>query len=337
MKNQDNHLNLQEKQPWQRALMEIVTDVDELFAILELDACYLKETLPNLQAFSLKVPRSYVARMQKGNFYDPLLRQVLPINRELDVLSGYTFDPLEERAANPVPGLLHKYHGRVLITLTGVCAIHCRYCFRRHFPYETNTPGRLGWEAMFAYISHDKSIQEVILSGGDPLAVNDIMLTQFITQLASIPHVKTLRIHTRLPIVIPERVTDHLIDSLTHTRLQVVLIVHANHAQELSLDVKMALLKMRNMGITLLNQAVLLKDVNDDVDTLVELSETLFSAQVLPYYIHLLDKVAGAAHFDINQKKALTLYNSLRKRLPGYLVPKFVHEEPGEAAKTPVT
>jgi len=330
----DNIVNLQEKQAWQVALTNLITDPLELFALLQLDLALLDGAFASAKQFPLKVPRSYVARMQKGNAADPLLRQILPVDRELDVISGYTLDPLQEAEVNPVPGLLHKYHGRVLVTLTGVCALHCRYCFRRHFPYDLNTPGKPGWQKILAYIQEDSSIKEVILSGGDPLVVSDRMLAQFGEQLALIPHVKTLRIHTRLPIVIPERVTETLLLALTQSKLQLVMVVHANHAQEINHEVKAALLQLREHGITVLNQTVLLKGINDHVDSLVHLSETLFSAQVLPYYLHVLDKVQGTAHFDIDRHEAIRLHQSLCQRLPGYLVPRLVYEQAGHYAKT---
>jgi L-lysine 2,3-aminomutase len=322
------------KRPWQEALSDLITDPRELWALLELDPRQLPEAVAAAQLFPLKVTRSFVARMQKGNLNDPLLKQILPLGIELLPVSDYNSDPLQEMNANPIPGLLHKYYGRVLITLTSACAVHCRYCFRRDFPYQENNPGRLGWEKIFAYIGQNDTISEVILSGGDPLAVSDKLLKLFNDQLALIPHVKRLRIHTRLPIVLPERITPSLLEWITRSTLDVIVVVHANHPNEMTPDVKASLLALRHAGISVLNQSVLLKGVNDDAQTLISLSEVLFKAGVLPYYLHVLDKVPGAAHFDLPRSRARELHTALRHHLPGYLVPRLACEEPGELSKT---
>lgn len=322
------------KNAWQEALLNLITDPQELLNILELDLSLLPAAIAAADAFPLKVPRGFVARMEKGNINDPLLRQVLPLGIELTKIAGYVDDPLAESNVNPVPGLLHKYHGRVLITLTSTCAVHCRYCFRRHFPYAENNPGTKGWEKMFAYISQDESITEVILSGGDPLAVSDKLLAHFLQGLKWIPHVKRLRIHSRIPVVLPERLTPELIALLTTLPLEVVLVVHVNHANEISVDVKAALSQLRAAGIHLLNQAVLLRGVNDTSACLIALSEALFAAGVLPYYLHVLDKVAGAAHFDMDLREARQLHAAMTAKLPGYLVPRLAVEEVGAHAKT---
>jgi EF-P beta-lysylation protein EpmB len=222
------------KYKWQAALTDLITDPKELFTLLELDSQLLDGAFAAAKSFPLRVPRSFVARMRKGSLHDPLLKQVLPLKVELDAIPGYVQDPLQEMASNPVPGLLHKYHGRVLVTLAGVCAIHCRYCFRRHFPYVDNNPGRMGWEKIFAYIHRDKTISEVILSGGDPLVMNDQLLQSFSDQLGRIPHVKRLRIHTRLPIVLPERITTEFISWVTQLDFDSVIVIHTNHAQEIN-------------------------------------------------------------------------------------------------------
>lgn len=322
------------KQPWQEALSDLITDPKELFALLELPSAALEAAFTAAQHFPLKVPRGFAARMQKGNLNDPLLQQVLPLGIELNIVPGYEIDPLQEAQVNPVPGLLHKYADRVLVTLTSACAVHCRYCFRRHFPYTDNNPGRTGWEKITAYIQQHDAINEVILSGGDPLTVNDYLLKQFSDQLVTIPHVKRLRIHTRLPVVLPERITSELVAWLTQLPFNAVIVIHANHPQEISADVTAALLRLRNAGIQLLNQTVLLKGVNDAAETLRELSKTLFNAGVLPYYLHVLDKVQGAAHFDIQRSQAHEIHKELCDTLSGYLVPRLVCEEPGESAKT---
>jgi len=322
------------KQSWQDALTDLITDPQELLQVLDLDDNLLTSARAAAALFPLKVTRSYLARMQKGDPNDPLLKQVLPLGLELKTVAGYSADPLVEAEVNPIPGLLHKYKSRILVTLTSACAIHCRYCFRRHFPYAENNPGKKGWEKIAAYIEADLNITEVILSGGDPLTVNDTMLQEFIARMADISHVKRLRIHTRLPIVLPERITPALLNALTRTRLKIIVVVHANHAQEIDAQVQQALTLLRTNDVTLLNQTVLLKNINDNVQALIELSETLFAAGVLPYYLHVLDKVAGAAHFDIDLNSAMTLHKQLSDQLSGYLVPKLVCEQPGKSSKT---
>ncbi|WP_111642576.1 EF-P beta-lysylation protein EpmB [Marinimicrobium alkaliphilum] len=321
---------------WQDDARDLVRDPAELIELLALPA----ETLPAARAaaeqFALRVPRSYVARMAPGDLNDPLLRQVLPLGDELIDHPGYTHDPLGEQAANALPGLIHKYHGRVLLIVSGSCVINCRYCFRRHFPYADNRPGRDQWGAALDYIAADPSITEVIFSGGDPLSAADAQLAWLAAAIEAIPHVRRLRVHSRLPVVMPSRVTDALLDWLGKSRLCASLVIHANHPNELDDTVAIALARLRAANITLLNQTVLLRGINDDLETLSRLSESLFALGVLPYYLHLLDPVAGAAHFDTERSHALTLHQQLRERLPGYLVPKLVQEIAGEASKTPV-
>lgn len=319
-------------EPWQLALQSVLKDGDELLALLGLTPQAL--AIDRRQSFALRVPRAFVARMRRADANDPLLRQVLPLVSESVLAPGFSHDPLAEAAA--VPGLLHKYHGRVLLIVTGHCAIHCRYCFRRHFPYAATQPSRLNWSQAFAYIHADQSISEVILSGGDPLSVPDRHLRWMIGAIEAIPHVKRLRIHSRLPVVIPQRITPDLTAMLSENRLQVSLVIHANHAQELDDSLTVALAPLRRAGITLLNQTVLLAGVNDDVTALTELSERLFAIGVLPYYLHLLDPVAGAAHFAVADGRVDLLRTMLLARLPGYLVPRFVREVAHAASKMPV-
>jgi EF-P beta-lysylation protein EpmB len=321
------------KNPWQKALIEAITDPKELLELLELPDDLLPQAIRASKLFPLKVPRSYMARMQKGNRHDPLLLQVLPIDLEEKEVSGYTKDPLEEKKYNPIPGLLHKYKSRVLLTMTGVCGVHCRFCFRRHFPYSDNNPGKSGWNEVMDYIANDSSIHEVILSGGDPLAMSDHLLCDFTEKLAEIPHLKRLRIHTRMPIVIPERVSDELIAWMSKLRLKTAMVIHCNHANEINAEVGLALARLIKNGILLLNQTVFLKGVNDTVEALSRLSESLFAAGVLPYYLHVLDKVQGAAHFDIDHDTAKQLHLELTTRLSGYLVPRLVKTTPGAPAK----
>jgi len=322
------------KYEWQKALSDLITDPKELLSMLELDPMLLDRAEAAVRQFPLKVPRRFLDQIEKGNPRDPLLLQVLPLAAELTEHADYVSDPLEEIKSNPIPGLLHKYHGRVLLTLTSACAVHCRYCFRRNFPYEDNNPGMSGWRALFDYIQQDSTITEVILSGGDPLSMSDKSLKLFCDQLQLIPHVKRLRFHTRLPVVLPERITDEFIDWITSVPFNVVMVIHMNHAREMSDAVKTVLQRLLNARVTLLNQSVLLKGVNDDVAILAELSEVLFAAGVLPYYLHVLDKVKGAAHFDMPEENAIQLHTALTHVLPGYLVPKLVREEAGEGAKT---
>ncbi len=320
-------------QNWQQALAQVITNPDELCSHLALDKKALVDAHPAIQQFPLRVPRGFVSRIKKGDLNDPLLLQILPQGIETQNVPGFSKDPVGEQNVNPIPGLLHKYKGRVLLTLSGSCAIHCRYCFRRHFPYAENNPGKNGWNKALEYISQDKGINEVILSGGDPLVVKDDMLREFISALEKITHLKRLRIHTRLPIVIPERITEQFIKSLTQTRLQPVIVFHCNHANEIDDSVMQAFNLLRAANITLLNQSVLLKGINDSVSALVNLSETLFNSGVLPYYLHLLDPVQGSAHFFVEEQKASELVWQLMQELPGYLVPKLVKEVAGAPAK----
>ena len=329
-------MNLHNKTAWQIALINAVTDPEELINLLELDKNLLDAARQAASHFMLKVPKSFINRMQKQNIHDPLLRQVLPLGIELQTSNGYSADPLQESSYNPVPGLLHKYHGRVLLTLAGVCAINCRYCFRREFPYKKNTPGLNGWQQALDYVAQDSTINEVILSGGDPLVVHDGILQTIIDKIADIPHVTRLRFHSRLPVVLPERITQEFVDVITSTRLKTVMVIHCNHAQEINDEVKLAIRMMQDANVLMLNQSVLLKGVNDNVDTLVALSEALFAANVQPYYLHVLDKVRGTAHFDLPRETARELHSAMTGRLPGYLVPKLVCEQPGKPSKSSV-
>ena len=279
--------------------------------------------------FPFKAPPAFIKRMRRGDLADPLLRQVLPrVEEDLD-WKGFSADPLEEQDQEPVPGLLHKYHGRALLITTGICAIHCRYCFRRHFPY----PERQDFQPALAYLAEDTSLHEIILSGGDPLSLPDSKLGGLIEGLAAVPHLQRLRIHSRIPMALPDRMTPLLIRRLTHTRLPVVMVIHCNHPNEIDAEVEQALSAMQRAGITLLNQSVLLRGVNDNPDVLAALSERLFAARVLPYYLHLLDPVRGAAHFDVPEPEARRIMHDLSSRLPGYLVPRLVREQAGAPYK----
>lgn len=324
-----------EKPDWQKALAEVITDPLELCELLELDPAHFIHQ-EAIKDFALRVPRDFVARMQKNNPHDPLLKQILPLAEEMQIVPGYTHDPLNEKLANPTAGLLHKYHSRVLLLIAGACAINCRYCFRRHFAYQENIPQTSSWDNALDYIAADKSISEVIYSGGEPLLAKDAALAALTQKIAAIPHVTLLRIHTRFPIVIPERITEELLDWLTNTRLSPVLVVHCNHPNEIDEKVMQALMRLRKAGVTVLNQAVLLRGVNDQAETLIALSKRLFSAGVLPYYLHILDAVQGTAHFSVSITQAKQLMGEVSRKLPGYLVPRLVQERFGVPAKYPL-
>jgi EF-P beta-lysylation protein EpmB len=284
----------------------------------------------------MRVPRAYARRMRRGDPADPLLRQVLPLAAEREQTPGFSSDPVGEHAARRGAGVLHKYRGRALLITTGACAVHCRYCFRRHFPYTEAHAADNEWEDAVKVIAGDTTLREVILSGGDPLTLTTNRLARLVHKLEAIPHVSRLRLHTRLPIVLPARVEDSLLELLARGRLKSVLVVHANHPNEIDDEVAAALARLAGAGIALFNQAVLLRGVNDDAAALTELSEVLFEAGVTPYYLHLLDRVQGAAHFEVDIDTARALHRQLRENLPGYLVPQLVQEVAGEPFKQPV-
>jgi len=348
---------------WQQVLKDAVRDPLELCRLLELPRRYETSAMLSARLFPVFAPRGFIGRMRKRDVRDPLLRQVLPLAEEQLTVQGFSADPLEEfdqfsghkpgrpnpdgpnpdgsGISEPAPagssGLLDKYRNRVLMVATGACAVHCRYCFRRHFPYSTGPRSPEDWRPALAQIAQDSSIHEVILSGGDPLTLVDGHLAELAKGLARIGHVRRLRVHTRLPIVIPERVTGELLDWLRGTRLVPVVVVHANHAAELSADVAMALAALVDAGVPVLNQSVLLRGVNDNLTALVELCERLVDLRVIPYYLHQLDRVAGAAHFEVDEPTGRRLMAELRTRLPGYAVPRYVREVPGEPNKTVIS
>lgn len=321
---------------WQRALQTSIGDLESLLNFLELKHKIQAQDLDPQASFRLKVPLKYLHKIQKGNPHDPLLKQILPLVQEQIATEAFSFDPLQEKEANPIPGLLHKYLGRVLLTLTGTCAIHCRYCFRRHFPYEDNALSQTHWSAIWDYLHAHPEVIEVIFSGGDPLVIKDSVLARYIQSLAEIPHLQYLRIHSRLFNLLPERITPSLIEALTSTRLNPILVSHINHPREIDHELEQAMHQLRSAQIPVFNQSVLLRGVNDDLDILVELQKKLFSIHIQPYYLHRLDKVAGSAHFDLPIEQARALVLALAARLPGYLVPKFVEERPKAPAKIPV-
>ena len=319
---------------WQRLLARSITDPAELLRRLRLDPALLPAARAAAARFRLRVTLPWLARIRPGDPHDPLLRQVLPLGEELAPQPpGFGPDPVGDLAAGRAPGLLHKYHGRALLITTGACAIHCRYCFRRHYPYgEHNASAAL--EDSLAYLRRRPDIKEFILSGGDPLMLGDARLAALLDALEALPHLRRLRLHSRLPVVLPQRITPTLVDRLAASRLAAVLVIHANHPREIDDSVTEALQALNRAGVRLFNQSVLLRGVNDDVDSLAELSERLFDSGVQPYYLHLLDPVAGAAHFEVPEAKARALHAALAARLPGYLLPRLAREQAGAPAKT---
>ncbi|MBI1314254.1 EF-P beta-lysylation protein EpmB [bacterium] len=324
---------------WKRSLARAIRDPAELLCRLEVSQSllpdgFLATSREVATDFPLLVPESYLGRMRRADPADPLLRQVLPIGEERRSVQGFSLDAVEDVEFRRSPGLLQKYAGRALLIAAGSCAVHCRYCFRRHYPYG-DEPRRLdAWESAFRELEADTSITEVLLSGGDPLMLTDERLSEMVERLSAIPHLRRLRIHTRLPIVLPDRVTGGLLRILAETRLTPAVVVHANHAAELVDDCADSLQRLRATGLLVLNQAVLLRGVNDSVDALADLSESLIDLGVTPYYLHQLDRVAGAAHFEVPVARGRRLIHELRKRLPGYLVPRYVQEIAGEPYKT---
>lgn len=328
---------LYKAQNWQSQMSDLITSPEELLKQLQLSPeDLLSGAILASQQFKLRVPRAFVGKMKLGDALDPLLLQVLPHHLELEEHAGFVTDPLGEEQANQLPGVLHKYKTRFLLTLTGACAIHCRYCFRRHFPYQENLPKNEDWLNIKTYLESQLDINEVILSGGDPLTLSNRKLALWVERLESLKQIKILRIHSRVPIVIPERIDTELVSLLKNSRLRIILVIHSNHPAELDNLTCSKLAHLAKHNILVLNQAVLLKGVNDSAQTLVDLSYRLFEAQVLPYYLHVLDKVKGAHHFDLGAEKIDQIYKDVLASLPGYLVPKLVREVAGEKNKTPL-
>lgn len=328
------------EQNWLNDLASAISDPEKLLNQLEIPAAQWPQPVEGQsfaakKLFTQRVPQSFINRMEKGNIHDPLLRQVLPVNEELEYHPGYSEDPLQEQD-NEQPGLLHKYRNRALLILKGGCAINCRYCFRRHFPYSDNKGSKTVWQQSLNYIEQHRELNEVILSGGDPLMAKDHELRWLTERLEQIPHIKRLRIHTRLPVVIPSRITAELCALLQATRLNVVLVTHINHANEIDTALADALQQLKDSGVTLLNQSVLLKGVNDSVQAQVALSETLFDSGVQPYYLHVLDKVQGAAHFYVSDNQAKAIMREMVTRVSGYMLPRLTREEAGKPSKTPL-
>jgi L-lysine 2,3-aminomutase len=321
---------------WQQVLKAAVRDPRQLCRLLELPAELEEPAIRAARQFGLFVPGPYLDRIRRGDPGDPLLRQVLPLEDELSAVAGYTPDPVGDLAAQTAPSLLHKYRGRALIVATGACAVHCRYCFRRHFPYGESPGAAEAWQPALDQIAADGSLHEVILSGGDPLVLVDSLLSELAERIAAIPHVTRLRIHTRLPVMIPQRVDASLLHWLRGTRLAPIVVIHANHPAELEGPAAAAIGRLVDAGVPVLNQAVLLRGVNDNIEALAGLSERLVDLRAIPYYLHQLDRVAGAAHFEVPVARGLLLMKQLRARLPGYAVPRYVREVAGRPYKIPL-
>lgn len=321
-------------QSWQEQLKCMLRSNEELANYLQTDLSALGAHNFSEQAFEVRIPEFFADRIQISNPKDPILRQVLAHKDELLSPAEFSTDPLQEGQFNPIPGLIHKYKSRALMIVSSACAIHCRYCFRRHFPYQENKTGSQRLQQIITYIEQNPAINEIILSGGDPLSVPNKPLFELINHLSQCPQIKRLRLHTRLPVVIPARIEQEFLQYFSQLSVQTVVVLHINHAQEISRELEQAVTALRQLGCFVYNQAVLLKGINDSVQTLCNLSEACFHAGIQPYYLHLLDKVQGASHFEVSVQKASNLINSMRKELPGYLVPQLATEEPGMTNKT---
>lgn len=347
---------------WQKELANSFTTLQSLLDYLEINPCSIPSALdiehPNASnkgpltqvlnpseelasheqartLFPMRVPKPFAALMQKGNWQDPLLQQVVPQNAEFIDRPGFVIDPLQEQGSS-TPGLIHKYQSRILLIVRGGCAVNCRYCFRRHFPYQEHHLGQAQYQEALNYVKQDTRINEVIFSGGDPLMANDQQILRLAKQVDEIPHVKRLRIHTRLPVVIPARVSDDLLVGLSTLRIKPIMVLHVNHKNEIGEHLQRKAQALRRAGVSLLNQSVLLKGVNDNADSICDLSEALFDADIMPYYLHMFDPVKGASHFDVSKAQAKAIMAECIKRLPGFLVPKLVQELPGQPGKTPI-
>ena len=320
---------------WQKELANVITDPKTLLELLDIPPENYQQHFAARKLFPVRVPRPLLSRIKKGDINDPILKQVMPLDVEFSITDGYVEDPLEEHDT-VAPGLLHKYKHRVLMMVKTGCAINCRYCFRRHFPYADNSPNKARWQQALSYIQNHQEINEVIFSGGDPLMASDEHLQWLIDEIEKISHIRRLRIHTRLPIVIPQRITPALVKTLSSTTLKVTVVFHINHANEIDESVIQAIEPLRAARIPLFNQSVLLKGINDKANTLATLSERLFDIGIQPYYLHLFDKVQGVAHFDISEEVAKKIILQLMAILPGFLMPKLVREIAGESSKTPI-
>jgi len=331
----DHDLHLCDEKSWQKDLREVITEPEQLLSLLDIATADYLQHFKARSLFPVRVPLSFIKRMKKGDINDPLLKQVMPLSKEFVVTDGYSADPLQEHDT-VAEGLLHKYKHRVLMIVKAGCAINCRYCFRSHFPYQDNSPNKKRWQSALDYIAAHDEISEVIFSGGDPLMASDDHLAWLIEQIEQIPHVTRLRIHSRLPVVIPHRITKSLVSLLQDSRLKATMVLHINHPNEINPELVAALEPLRAARIPLFNQSVLLRGVNDDAQVLSKLSEDLFDGGIQPYYLHLFDAVQGAAHFDVREEDAVAIVKAMLASLPGFLMPKLVREIAGQANKTPI-
>ncbi|WP_246047084.1 EF-P beta-lysylation protein EpmB [Colwellia ponticola] len=333
---QNSHdLHLCDEKSWQKDLRDVVTEPEQLLRRLNIVPNDYLQHFKARKLFPVRVPVSFINRMKPGDFDDPLLKQVMPLSSEFLLTDGYSTDPLSEHDT-VAEGLLHKYKNRVLMIVKTGCAVNCRYCFRRHFPYQDNSPSKQRWQGALNYIAQHNEVTEVIFSGGDPLMASDDHLAWLVAQIEKIPHVTRLRIHSRLPVVIPNRITASLVALLKDSRLKATMVLHINHPNEVNEELVQALEPLRQARIPLFNQSVLLRGVNDNAKVLVTLSEVLFDAGIQPYYLHLFDAVQGAAHFDVNEADAVAIATEMLATLPGFLMPKLVREIAGQANKTPI-
>lgn len=321
---------------WQEQLSQSKLTTAELLARLKLESHPLATSQAE-QLFELRVPPAYIDKIAINTPDDPLLLQIMPQSAEFNKVDGFSDSPLEEERFSPVKGLIHKYANRVLLMASSSCAINCRYCFRRAFPYEEHRQAKQDWQAAFAYIKAHENLDEVILSGGDPLTLNNAYLSWLLKEIDSIAHIKRIRIHTRMLLSIPERIDEALLSTIESLAKQVILVTHCNHPNELGPELKNSLTALKKAGVTLLNQSVLLKHINDSADTLKSLSLALFDLGILPYYLFLFDRINGAAHFEVNEADSLDIYQQLLTKLPGYLVPRLSQEIPGEHYKSLAT
>ncbi|MEI4259794.1 MAG: EF-P beta-lysylation protein EpmB [Candidatus Dasytiphilus stammeri] len=322
---------------WLQQLSDVVTETSQLLQMLNLDhENILILSDQSRKLFPLRVPRTFIARMRQGDPYDPLLLQVLIKSQEFIKVPSYSSDPLQERDYIVCPGLIHKYYNRALLLVKGSCAVHCRYCFRRSFPYQEHSLNQKNLHSILEYLHRHSEIEEIIFSGGDPLMAKDYELKRIISKLENISHLKRLRIHTRLPVVIPSRITQTLCDILDNAKFQIILVTHINHQQEIDHTFSSQMESLKKSGVTLLNQSVLLRGVNDSSEKLAALSNALFEIGILPYYLHMLDQVEGASHFFVSEEKAQAIMRNLFSRLSGYLVPTLIREVNGKKSKIPV-
>lgn len=330
--------NTQSREDWLQQLADVITEPAELLEYLALsDSPEWQKGHDARRLFALRVPYAFARRMKKGDPNDPLLLQVMTSASEFIATPGYSTDPLEEQDdAIAVPGLLHKYINRALLLVKGGCAVNCRYCFRRHFPYQENQGNKANWRHALDYIRQQPELDEIIFSGGDPLMAKDHELAWLLDEIETIPHIKRLRIHSRLPVVIPARITEALTQRFSQSRLQILLVTHINHANEIDPELCDAMTRLKRANVTLLNQGVLLRGVNDNADTLAKLSNALFDAGIMPYYLHVLDRVQGAAHFMVPDDEARLIMRKLMTKVSGYMVPKLTREIGGEPSKTTI-